>query len=77
MPDQILAGLGAQRQVDGADQYGFSRTGFTGQDIQSLAELHLRMIDQRQVLHLKMIEHENPFPQSCRPSSRDSLSSTS
>ena len=41
VPDQILAGLGAQCQVDGADQNGFSRTGLTGQNIQSLAEFHL------------------------------------
>ena len=41
VPDQILAGLGAQCQVDGADQNGFSRTGLTGQNVQSPAEFHL------------------------------------
>ena len=53
--DHVPAGLRAQREIDGADQDGLTGTRFTGQNIEPGLELHLRGVDQGEILYMKMI----------------------
>ena len=52
-PDDGLVRLGAQSQIDTAQDDGFARAGLTGQDIQSVAKADFLLLDQRQIFHMK------------------------
>ena len=49
--------LPTEGQVHAPDQQGFPRAGLSGEDVQALAELHLRLFHQCQVLHMQASQH--------------------
>ena len=52
LAQHFLLKFSSQSQIDTSDQQGFPRTGFSCEDIQSLAELHLGLLHQGQVFYM-------------------------
>ena len=53
LPDHLLRCLLTQRHVHGTDDDGLTRTGFSGEDIESFPEFHMGAVDQSQVFYMK------------------------
>ena len=63
-PDQTLIRLRAECKIDGAKKDGFSGSGFTGQNVQSILKGNLFLFDECQIFHMKSQQHAAPssFP---------------
>ena len=51
-PDHFSGSLLSQRQIDRADEYGFTCACLTCKDIQAFRKVHFYLIDQRQIFYM-------------------------
>ena len=54
---QVFRGAVAKDRIDGIDQDGFARTGFTGQYIQPRFKVHLCLLDHGNIFNLQAAQH--------------------
>ena len=55
--DHRFVRLGAENEVDAVQDHRFSRTRFTGKDVQPLSEFYFRALDQRNVFDRQSAKH--------------------